>query len=64
MVAWMAPLFQRLWLVPKVVTKFAIVTSIEYMKKAEKIHEVAFEVQPAELRLGAGQWTWQVMIRA
>jgi Ca2+-binding EF-hand superfamily protein len=45
LVAWGAPLFQWLWLVPKVVTKFAIITSVEYMKKAETIHEVAFEVK-------------------
>jgi len=43
--AFLAPLTQWNVLIPKIVTKFAIVTSVEYMKDRHIIEEVAFEVK-------------------
>ncbi len=44
LVAACAPAMQWYWLVPKVITKFAIVSSVEMMKDAELMHEVTAEV--------------------
>jgi len=38
--AWLPPAINLLWLIPKVVSKFCIVTSVEYMKEAPVIDEV------------------------
>jgi Ca2+-binding EF-hand superfamily protein len=40
-----APASQWYWLVPKVITKFAIISSVEMMKDAELMHEVTAEVK-------------------
>jgi Ca2+-binding EF-hand superfamily protein len=45
-----APAMQWKWLVPKVITKFAIVSSVEMMKDAELMHEVTSEVKKKQVR--------------
>jgi Ca2+-binding EF-hand superfamily protein len=49
-IAWMAPIYQWNVLLPKVVTKLAIVTAVEYMKDPHIIAEISAEVKKKRVR--------------
>mmetsp|Transcript_51891 Transcript_51891/g.118283 ORF Transcript_51891/g.118283 Transcript_51891/m.118283 type:complete len:320 (+) Transcript_51891:1407-2366(+) len=49
-VCWGAPALNLWWLIPKVVSKLCIVTSVEYMKDVHTIREVIYEAKHDQMK--------------